>query len=125
MNQLKHTHGPWSLGRIQNSGDPICGIFEVLIHHGEKPTQGNVVAEAYTATAGGKENAEANARLIAAAPDLLKAAAVAMRLCVSEGLAGSEESQVIREAIQKAIGSTACSDVNSAVLSLLNNQHAT
>lgn len=66
----KHTPGPWTVGetrRYKHSGG-IDGT-EVAVHYGPAESRGNCIAFAYGHGASG--DAEADARLIAASPDLL------------------------------------------------------
>lgn len=53
-----------------------------------------------------RSEAEANARLIAAAPDLLQACEDALRVFVSEGHGHYREAETLRAAIAKATGGT-------------------
>jgi hypothetical protein len=62
---ISHTPGPWSHERVLRSG-PHDAPFLCLFAHGE------VLGRAYKPDADG-QSAEANARLMAAAPDLLAA----------------------------------------------------
>lgn len=71
----KHTPGPW---KLDPSFDPITNIFQQIAGGGF------FVATVTHGNAKGREEREANARLIAAAPDLL----AALELCItSEGAA--------------------------------------
>jgi hypothetical protein len=105
----KHTPGPW---RISN------GNFANLIegysgrHHGEWDDGFRAVASAQHCEPTGnyvneRENAEANARLIAAAPELLEACSLLLEALrssnVSNGLIRSAE-DAARAAIAKARG---------------------
>lgn len=80
MSEIKHTPGPWSISR---SKMPIDGTFDYAISAEGAP----VLAEAFGRTSdGGWPNSEANARLIAAAPDMLdKGKALADRDCTFDG----------------------------------------
>ena len=97
--QTKHTPGPWHIGvRTFHAGRDV---------YGPKGEPVAVADDAITAT----PEAEANARLIAAAPDLL-AALEALTACASmSGPAGTtaylisnERMQAARAAIAKATG---------------------
>ena len=68
----KHTPGPWTVGHtrtVTHSG----GIFstETAVHRGDAADRGNCIAIAYGH--GALSHSEDDARLIAAAPDLLEA----------------------------------------------------
>lgn len=68
----KPTPGPWTVGRtrtVTHSG----GIFgtETAVHRGDAASRGNCIAIAYGH--GALSHSEDDARLIAAAPDLLEA----------------------------------------------------
>lgn len=75
----KHTPGPWSIGHIrpQRVHPSIGPMWEAPIHIGTGETRGNCHTIVYGggsgATSSTEENVLANARLIAAAPDLLGA----------------------------------------------------
>jgi hypothetical protein len=66
----KHTPGPWKLDAYLNSGSPNPGIVVAENPHGEGAEQ---VASIEWIAGGFHAEQVANARLIAAAPDLLKA----------------------------------------------------
>jgi hypothetical protein len=76
----QHTPGPWSM-MLQNSRPKEYGggitFWEVPVQVGRGKNAGNVLALVCmggpAATQSTKESVEANARLIAAAPDLLEA----------------------------------------------------
>jgi len=76
---MKHTEGPWEIGKC-NSG-PVSGTIPIHTHdYMESYRSGMLVCSVYgTATF-----SEANARLIAAAPELLEALKAMMRLTVSD-----------------------------------------
>ena len=65
----KHTPGPWSVGATRHY--KCSGGAEVAIHYGPAESMGNCIAHAYGHGPSG--DAEADARLIAAAPELLEA----------------------------------------------------
>jgi len=97
----KHTPGPWTVGHTRtftHSG----GIFgtETAVHYGDAVNRGNCIAHAYGH--GALSHSEDDARLIAAAPDLLEAlqAAVTATDVVTYGAALDKA----RAAIAKAEG---------------------
>lgn len=75
-----YTPGPWSVGHTRKSRtDPAFGPFhETPVHVGSYENRGNALAVVYLGGDGALrsdvESVEANARLIAAAPDVVKAA---------------------------------------------------
>lgn len=89
----KHTPGPWHvvekaehkgqgiLHIVEEGGDPYWDIATLMTHD---------------------EELEANARLIAAAPELLEAAQKALDECVD--LIGTDEGEALEAAIKKALG---------------------
>lgn len=78
MSAGKHTEGPWT---IQRSKDLHDGQYDFAIN----ATKAKVIAEAFGRdTRGNIIAAEANARLIAAAPDMLAALRYVETRCVSE-----------------------------------------
>jgi hypothetical protein len=62
MTEPKWTPGPWRVGENVGNGIPICAPFYPLAH-----VEGSVIHRYCTAAA---EEEKANARLIAAAPEL-------------------------------------------------------
>lgn len=100
--EIKHTPGPWSVGetrRYKHSGG-VDGT-EVAVHYGPAERRGNCIAFAYGH--GRSSDAEADARLIAAAPDLL--AALMMVLDDPQALDGRPRTaECVRAAIAKATG---------------------
>lgn len=69
--EIKHTPGPWTVGETRHykqSGGAIG--TQVAVHYGTAGNRGNCIALAYGHSANG--DSEADARLIAAAPDLLE-----------------------------------------------------
>jgi hypothetical protein len=90
MTKTTHTPGPWSTG-----ANSTLSIFSPIVNGAYKTT----VAEACTQKIG-IEEAEANAKLIAAAPDLLQALIEVKRIggFGSDGTIG----QTINAAIKKA-----------------------
>ncbi len=95
--EAKHTPGPWSLGKAHETAQnhAVCKGARVLAR---------VVGSGYPIGIGASPESEANARLIAAAPDLLEAAREAIE-DISDGdlyLA----SKRLYDAITKAEGRT-------------------
>jgi hypothetical protein len=92
----KHTPGPWSVGPwFDNYGEP-----EIIIEH--KADAGNLVI---AVALGGLVGQEANARLIAAAPDLLEALnAMLTHMGMDEDEWNKPTFDQARAAIAKAIG---------------------
>jgi hypothetical protein len=82
----EHTPGPWSVGPwFDNYGEP-----EIIIEH--KTDAGNLVI---AVALGGLVGQEANARLIAAAPELLEAVRDSLSVCQSVSI--SRDRQVVRD----------------------------
>lgn len=71
-----HTPGPWSV-MLQNSRPDSRNFWSVPVQVGERENAGNVICIVGKGGAGatgvGQEDVEANAHLIAAAPDLVEA----------------------------------------------------
>jgi hypothetical protein len=102
MNGATHTPGPWQLARAD--GERCRVDIETVERGNDLPDQGNAIAVAYW----GCPMEEANARLLAAAPELLAACQAA-----EEALAWTVVGEVpeavrvydqVRDAIRKAIG---------------------
>ena len=81
MGEVKHTPGPWSV-MLQNSRERrydsrLRPFWETPVQVGEGASAGNVVCTVFMGGAGAtvstQEAVEANAHLIAAAPELLEA----------------------------------------------------
>lgn len=115
----KHTAGPWSISgpRERNYGDGVI-FTEYLVHVGDK-NPGNALSIVSLGGAGAistrDEDVHANARLIAAAPDLLEAckAAVEVLTCNRFGVLAPRQScgcftceaaRKLQSAIAKATG---------------------
>lgn len=64
MNEFKHTPGPWFFNNTYNVGPEVQTGATRIAHLGERVAYGTLCS---------KEEAIANAKLIAAAPDLLEA----------------------------------------------------
>ena len=89
----KHTPGPWGLSDIDATHSMFNGLFArpVFAFHGGKGDKHPAMAY------GSAETVEANARLIAAAPDLLEALTEA--ICAHE----SQHAEDVDDAIDWAI----------------------
>lgn len=86
MSAGKHTPGPWQVGSaFDNHGET-----EIAIEH-MTPAGNLVVAVAL----GGLHGQDANARLIAAAPDLLEALLDAISVCASVSI--SRDRRIVRD----------------------------
>lgn len=100
--ETKHTPGPWSFDDIMSQGSMVYR----RIRTGREEAIGAV--SAYKLTKGRDAEAEANARLIAAAPDLLAAARRVANLNPDAGEIGAGMLRTIvaeaRAAIAKAEG---------------------
>lgn len=88
---MKHTPGPWTLGR---SGYNDNLQYRYVI---QSPTR--LVANAFGVADEPAEEAEANARLIAAAPELL---AACLACLAREDIADDELGDVLRDAVGRA-----------------------
>lgn len=101
MAETTHTPGPWTVIRSKMATD---GAFDYAIGTDGSP----VIAEAFGRDAkGGWPNAEANARLIAAAPEMLAALQEAEGELYQVPPADAEQERVlavVRAAIAKATG---------------------
>lgn len=98
--ETKHTPGPWAVGPwFDNDGQP-----EIIIEH--VTPHGNLVP---AVALGGLVGQEANAHLIAAAPDLLAVARMVIDTypLVSSAGNSAELIKAARAAIAKATGATA------------------
>lgn len=104
----KHTPGPWSHGWNTTNGltGPRCAPTVVLGHQ-EVPVQEPIHAGgrpvAWVLSSRRDDRAEADARLIAAAPDLLKALEELLEVTDFHELYGSR-TEAARAAIAKATG---------------------
>lgn len=84
-----HTPGPWSVGnsRKQPVDSKMGAMWEAAVHVGSEANRGNSLASVHMGGLGAlystKEAVEANARLIAAAPDLVVALQTAA-LCLDD-----------------------------------------
>ena len=93
----QHTPGPWHTGTI-NLGDPEKGLYDRVVHN----------AAGYALAVAIKENQQANARLISAAPDLLKSLQSIIQHWrdTDEAAFGSDMATDAIESIRKAMGGT-------------------
>jgi hypothetical protein len=112
-----HTEGPWSVmwqnSRRRDFGGGISH-WQVPVCVGERSRQGNVIAIVHAggpaATKSDQETVEANARLIAAAPDMLAALRdIGQRVVTGDAPSGYaivplEAIEAAREAIANAGG---------------------
>jgi hypothetical protein len=101
---MKHTPGPWTVGETRHykhSGG-VDGT-EVAVHYGPAGNRGNCIAFAHGHGASG--DAEADARLIAAAPDLLEQLSRIVAMIDPEGRDVNFDHA--RDAIAKATGEAA------------------
>lgn len=101
MPDNKHTPGPWKFTEVLNNP-----LYSNLVCYTEWSPDRKSSVVAPTRTAGSHE---ANARLIAAAPDLLEALELLHRICLqTPALANPDDREVIDQAwaaIAKARGS--------------------
>lgn len=98
----KHTPGPWISNRAgSNMSNNHSQPFAIA-----QEGKANIIAGVFGDVQGGEEIAAANARLIAAAPDLLAAMELALRKEPNETPGGFTKQWVIdaRAAISKATG---------------------
>jgi hypothetical protein len=105
-----HTPAPWCVGRTEGR-DYGGGMIrhETPVHIGPADKRGNVLAIVYQGGSGAlwsaREAVEANARLIAAAPDLLEALrAIVFQACQGKVLERDACIGQARAAIAKAEG---------------------
>ena len=95
-NRPKHTPGPWVIERVDkqyydsHTGQPSSTLSWMNIDSG-----GRTVASAHSFT----ENMEANARLIAAAPEMLEALQE-----IERGVSTLDAARIAAKAIAKATG---------------------
>ena len=95
---MKHTPGPWNLDN--NEGFGANNIWAGHFPHGALPV-GSLIAT----VVGDSAEADCNAQLIAAAPELLEACEKAERLIVGyPHLQGTDAHQALNAAIAKARG---------------------
>ena len=88
----KHTPGPWELNRFEQQliGAPTKNVARCIVIPADGPERYRIAA--------------ANARLIAAAPDLLEAAKIAEAYLKQIGYKPVEHLKIIIDAIRKAEG---------------------
>ena len=107
---MKHTPGPWALF-TEDAGTVCKDGSQLVVYHDVRAACGNTVAAVY-ATYASMANQRANARLIAAAPELLAALSLLCNTCADELDLGSSENgknnwhalTTARQAIAKAKG---------------------
>ena len=99
----KHTPGPWAYSTSQEGWSYTVNIFQA---DNAAPTDGWSDVAYIIKTCAGEQQAiqEANARLIAAAPELLDALNAAEDLLHRMGMQSSDAYQEIDAAIAKATG---------------------
>jgi hypothetical protein len=96
--EIKFTPGPWHLDTVVYDGNvthTVRAPYYTEAVHFRKPKAGYTQAE--------REQHNADARLIAAAPELLSALVAMVRLAHDQGWR-PEWTEISREAITKAIG---------------------
>lgn len=103
MKQTKHTPGPWRIGE-NAMGDP-----HTIWAAQPGMSVGGVFDSSYGEDAPPRKQANANARLIAAAPELLDALVLVERIIEKHRLAGTDQNpkgfrDIIGAAIAKARG---------------------
>ena len=76
--KVKHTPGPWKISRCQLKKTEHSAP-DMLIEHGNKTEHSPLLCQVYAA--GGEHPREANAKLIAAAPELLEALRDVLEMC--------------------------------------------
>jgi hypothetical protein len=89
MSKLKHTPGPWK----SYNTEPVETELDIVIE-----SQFSTIGWLYS----GKENSEANARLIAAAPDMLEALISVYQIYIDRDICCDNE--FIKSVIEKATG---------------------
>lgn len=110
MIETKFTPGPWCVGHTEKPKGPYQGP-RVPVHVGAFENRGNCFAIVYHggrgATQATVEDAEANARLIAAAPDLFAACVAALEFAEESGEdLGANHWPDLRAAIERATETT-------------------
>ena len=90
-----HTPGPW---KAHNARLVDSRIYKANVHM-EKPENGLMPAAGYGHT---PEQAEANARLIAAAPVLLEALELIVDVWKHHGIVTDEHERIVKSAIAQA-----------------------
>ena len=81
LTDMKHTEGPWKMNSYTG------GFFEIT--EDRKEQDDSVIAKLYATTSSIKDQTEANAKLIAASPELLAFAEMIKAQCESGYLRGS------------------------------------
>lgn len=103
MSETKHTPGPWSVWTPRGPGY-LFPRYHIL---GPAPADERELAPTVAEIPMSTENSEGNARLIAAAPELLDAARYSVEvldLIQTDDDAIGEAAALLREAIRKATG---------------------
>ncbi len=93
-----HTPGPWEYGKYHPSGPNRFGHFDIT-------QTGEMYIHARSFASGPESEGQANARLIAAAPELLAALRMALKIIEHPDVDASEEAEIIRDTITKATSS--------------------
>lgn len=114
MNMTRHTPGPWAI----NAGEPTLVYRPGRSESEDEPA----IAVTYDVESAERfewsrdtDECEANAHLIAAAPDLLDACRVALEVCRFDAGEGRKayDLQFVRLAIESAIAKAEGAEVNS------------
>jgi hypothetical protein len=100
----KHTPGPWAvLRRVDAIVDNLIVRSDGVPRIGEEGFRDRVAEATWLDS---DEETEANARLIAAAPDLLAAAEAALEILDEDGIGNGPTGAMLAAAIAKARGGT-------------------
>lgn len=102
-----HTPGPWSVGNARVAKYATGTSCEIAIHVGEGSKRGNCLAIVYMGGDGAiratESHIEANAKLIAAAPDMAEALQAMLRARIDPmGIKAYEADMLARAALAKA-----------------------
>lgn len=121
--KLDHTPGPWTVAKFRlNPGEPptsdeiksmLCESIDRTIEHGDSVTDFYLVMSSldpddptYSAIAGNGPHSESNARLIAAAPEMLEWMIAYLRSEYSEHLDLDKIDNNLINIIERATGKT-------------------